>query len=128
MHTMAGFMKTLLLFSAFIYIVGLLLFSTLLNDYFIRVFYFLGVYFILLSIGGRMLIAKSDMKKKADFNARYFLARWLKMLLHIIIIILYLLNDRENILTFVLTFMVIYLLYSIFDIYTLNHYLKKKVT
>lgn len=119
------FVRSLILFSALIWIIGFLLFSTVLSDYFLPVFYFLAFYFLLLTFAGQIIIYKSDMEKTGDFNSRYFMVRWGKVMLHLIFLVVYLLNDRDNIFPFVLVFMTCYLLYSTFDIYTLNYYLKK---
>jgi hypothetical protein len=120
------FLKSILLFSAAIWLTGLLLFTLLLRDHYLPVFNFLIIYFLTLSVLGRMVVANSDMSKPADFNNRYFFVRWLKMLLHLAFIIVYLLYNRENIFPFIIVFLTGYLLYSIFDIYKLNEYLKKK--
>ena len=83
------------------------------------------LYFMVLSIAGRFFLLKSKNNRPVDFNTRYFLVRWLKVLLHMVFIVVYILNDTENALAFVLTFMACYVLYSIFDINTLNAELKK---
>jgi hypothetical protein len=126
MPVIVKFFRSLLLLTALVYLTGFLLFSTVLSDHFLPVFYFLGLYFMLLTIGGRLLMLKSDMNKPGSFNARYFLVRWVKVLLHMVFIVVYILNDRENILAFILVFLAGYLLYSVYDIYTLNSYVKKK--
>ncbi len=126
MLTFSGFLKSLLLFSALIYLAGFIIFSTVLSDHYLPVFHLLVFYFTLLSIAGRLVIGKTNMQKPGEFNMRYFLVRWTKVLLHIAFIVVYLFINRENILAFVLTFMCGYILYSIFDVYSLNFYLKKK--
>jgi hypothetical protein len=119
------FFNSLILFSAVLCLVGYILFSTLLSDYFLPVYYFMVFYFTVLTFAGRLVVMKSNQDKPAGFNTRYFLVRWAKVILHLLFIIVYLLNDRDNILPFVLTFMTGYILYSVFDIYTLGFYLKK---
>ncbi len=128
MPVIVSFFRSLLLLTALIYLTGFFLFSTVLNDHFMTVFYFLGLYFMLLSIAGRLIMVKSDMKKPGSFNVRYFLVRWVKVMLHMAFIVIYIVNDRENILAFILVFLACYLVYSVYDIYTLNSYVKKKVT
>jgi uncharacterized membrane protein YfcA len=125
MRAINKFVRSLILFSAMIWVTGFVLFSTVLEDYFLPVFYFMAFYFLLLTLTGRIIIHKSDMKKTADFNARYFMVRWGKVMLHLIFLVAYLLQDRDNIFPFVIVFLTGYFLYSIFDIYTLNYYLKK---
>jgi hypothetical protein len=120
------FASSLLLFSAIVYLSGIILFSFPLREYFLPVFYILVFYFMLLTLAGRLVMENTNVRSPAGFNTRYFLVRWVKVMLHLIFIIIYLLNDRDNILSFVLTFMTCYILYSIFDAYTLSIYLKKK--
>jgi hypothetical protein len=126
MPKITTFLKSILLFSAAIWLTGFLLFTLLLRDHYLPVFNLLIIYFLTLSVVGRLVVANSDMSKSADFNNRYFFVRWLKMLLHLSFIIVYLLYNRENIFQFIIVFLTGYLLYSVFDIYTLNDYLKKK--
>ncbi len=126
MSELYRFISALLLFSAVVFIIGFILFSTVFSDYFQPVFYFLIIYFIILSAGGRFILLKGKINKPANFNMRYFMVRWGKVLLHMTFIIIYLFNHRENVLAFILTFLAYYVVFSVFDIYTLNNYLKKK--
>jgi hypothetical protein len=126
MPKITTFLKSVLLFSAVIWLTGLLLFTTLLSDHYMPVFNLLLIYFLTLSVLGRMVVAGSNLNKPADFNNRYFFVRWLKMLFHLAFIIIYLLFERDNVLPFIVVFLTGYLLYSVFDIYSLNVYLKKK--
>ncbi len=119
------FFHSLILFSAIVSLLGFILFSTLLNDYFQPVYYLVLIYFILLTVAGRLVLLKNDFPKTGDFNNRYFIVRWAKVLLHLLFITIYLLIQRDNILAFILTFMTGYVLFSFYDIYTLSFYLKK---
>lgn len=125
MKTDIRFIYWLILFSVLVFLTGYLLFNTLLKDYFLDVFYLFVFYFMLLTLAGRFIISKSEPGKPSSFNTRYFLVRWVKVLIHLILIIVYALNNRENVLSFVLVFMACYIMYSVFDIYSLNFYLKK---
>lgn len=120
------FIISVFVFSALVFLTGFILFNTVLSEYSIPVFYLLVLYFMILTIGGRLVLSKTDMQKTGEFNNRYLLIRWGKVLIHLTFIIIYLINVNENILTFILTFMACYILYSIFDIYNLSFYLKKR--
>jgi hypothetical protein len=119
------FFYSLIMFSALVFLMGYLLFSTLLKEYFLPVFYLLVFYFMLLTIAGRLVLIRGDRGIAGNFNVRYFFIRWMKVFCHLVFIIVYLFNDRENIPAFVLTFLGCYVLYSFFDVYTLSFYLKK---
>ncbi len=120
------FFYSLIIFSALMLLSGYLFFSTVLKDYFLPVFYLLVFYFMLLTLSGRLVLMKSNPDKPGDFNTRYFLVRWMKVIMHLLFIVGYLLTDRENIPAFIITFLSCYIIYSVFDISTLSIYLKKK--
>ena len=120
------FFNALILFSALVFLSGYILFSTLLTDFFLPVFYLFVFYFMLLTLSGRLFLMNSNPDKPGDFHTRYFLVRWMKVIIHLIFIVVYLLTDRENIPAFIITFLACYILFSLFDIYTLSIYLKKK--
>lgn len=126
MSARISFFNSLLLFSALMFFTGFILFSTLLSDYFLPVFYLFIFYFFLLTVAGRLFVMKSNPEKPHDFNNRYFIARWAKVLLHLIFIVAYIINEKENILSFILAFLACYVLFSVFDIYTLSFSVKKK--
>ena len=120
------FFYSLIVFSALMLLSGYILFSTLLKDYFLPVFYLFVFYFMLLTLSGRLFLINSNPDKPGDFTTRYFLVRWMKVIMHLLFIVVYLLTDRENIPAFIFTFLTCYILFSVFDIYTLSIYLKKK--
>jgi hypothetical protein len=120
------FFQSLLMFSALVFLAGYLLFSTILKEFFAPVFYALIFYFMLLTLAGRLVLVKGDFEVPGNFNMRYFIVRWIKVFIHMIFIMVYLFIDRDNAPAFVLTFLAIYIIYSVFDVYTLSYYLKKK--
>lgn len=119
------FPVNLLLFSFSVFLAGILLFSTVLSEFFLPVFYLLMLYFPVLSIAGRLLLTIPQLRKPGDFNTRFFLVRWIKVLLHLVFIMVYIVNYRENALAFVLTFLTFYILFSAFDLYNLSSGMKK---
>jgi hypothetical protein len=120
------FFNSLLVFSALVFLMGYAIFSLFLREHFLPVFFVILFYFMLLTFAGRMIILNGTADESTRFNIRYFMVRWIKVLLHLTFIIIYLLIERDNAFAFVLTFMTFYILYSLFDIYTLGIYLKKK--
>jgi hypothetical protein len=90
------FFYSLIIFSALMLLSGYILFSTLLKDYFLPVFYLFIFYFMLLTLSGRLFLINSNPDKPGDFNTRYFLVRWMKVLLHLIFIVVYLLTTGKT--------------------------------
>jgi hypothetical protein len=120
------FINSLLLFSALVFLMVYAIFSIFLREYFLPVFFVILFYFMLLTFAGRVILLSGSTEASGKFNIRYFMVRWIKIFLHLTFIIIYLLIDRDNAFAFILTFMSFYIIYSLFDIYTLGIYLKKK--
>jgi hypothetical protein len=120
------FLNSLLFYSALVFLTGYFIFSFFLREYFLPVFFVILFYFMLLTFAGRLILLSGSVEAPGKFNIRYFMVRWIKVFLHLMFIIIYLLIDRDNVFAFILTFLIIYILYSLFDIYTLSVYLKKK--
>jgi hypothetical protein len=120
------FLYWLTLFSILVFILVFFLFTAILNEKFLPVFYFLFLYFFILTFASRLFLIKDEKGITANFNMRYFFVRWIKVFIHLIFIVIYLFNDGENVPAFILTFLGIYIFYSVFDAYTLSVYLQKK--
>jgi hypothetical protein len=120
------FLYWLILFSLLVFILVFFLFTAILSEKFLPVFYIVFPYFFVLTYAGRLLLIDEEKGLTANFNMRYFFVRWIKLFLHLIFIVIYLFNDSENIPAFILTFLGIYIFYSVFDVYTLSVYLQKK--
>jgi hypothetical protein len=120
------FLYWLILFSLLVFILVFFLFTAILNEKFLPVFYIVFPYFFVLTYAGRLLLIDEEKGLTSNFNMRYFFVRWVKLFLHLIFIVIYLFNDSENVPAFILTFLGIYIFYSVFDVYTLSVYLQKK--
>ncbi|MGF1584619.1 MAG: hypothetical protein ACFCUM_04810 [Bacteroidales bacterium] len=120
------FLNSLLFFSALVFLTGYAVFSLLLRDYFLPVSFVILVYFILLTFAGRVILLSGSTEASGNFNIRYFMVRWIKVFFHLTFIVIYLFIDRDNAFAFILTFLAAYIIYSLFDVYTLGIYLKKK--
>lgn len=80
-------------------------------------------YLIILSASVTLLfhyiILKASEKKFSRFISYFMLATVVKLLLYIIIIFLYVYLNRSDALPFVITFLLLYIIYSVFEIINL---------
>ncbi len=79
--------------------------------------------FVITLVVHRYLIiaSKADNKK---FTYKFIGATGLKMFIYLVLIVIYLLLDRENAVPFLIYFLILYVLYSFFEVFAVLKYLK----
>ena len=116
----------LLVFSAIISTISFGLFSFVLPQYYLPVFPYLIAFFISVSILVHVILLKASNFRIAKFSTFYMGSTTAKLFLYIIFLIIYVLADKENAVPFLLTFFVLYFLYTIFETFSLLIDLKEK--
>ncbi len=124
-HKILSFAVNLAVFSLVILAVSLILFTTLLKEHYLPVYWIVFIYFITIVLVSRIFVFFASPEGKDSFNRRYFISTLLKFLLHLTFIVIYLVTHDENILPFVITFLSAYLVFTLFDAYTLQRFIKK---
>ena len=105
----------LLLFSAGIALVAFALYSTVLSKFYLTIFPYILLFFTAVSLISHYVLIKAGQSRITKFSTSFMGATSFKLFLYLIFIIAYLLIDKSNALVFVLTFFVIYLLFTIFE-------------
>lgn len=123
------FALTFTIFTLFLALVSLLLYEEAFPQYYLKVYPFVLLYFYLLGFLGMFLYGWSmkHTPKKTSFH--YLALRILKMIVSVLLAFVYCMIDRENVVVFVLTFAIAYLLYMVFETwfyYTLGTKLETK--
>ncbi len=118
------FFTLLFVLTIVIFACGIILFRTVLKD-----FYFIGFPFLPLLFFGITLAVHIYLLKISRENIRKFIPGFigttgLKMIIYFALIALYLLIDRSNPVSFLICFLIMYLLYTIFEIVSVLQYLK----
>jgi hypothetical protein len=108
-----------LFFSIIIMAVAFILFSTVLNKYYLPVFPFLILFFVLLTIGVHAILLKAGNQRPARFSTFYMGSITSKLFLYIFFIVIYVLVDKENAVNFLIVFFILYLCYTIFETFSL---------
>lgn len=116
----------LLIFSALIAIIAAILYSTVLTSFYLPVFPYVLLFFTLISFLSHYIIVKAGKSRITKFSTSFMGISSLKLFLYLIFIIVYLLIDKTNALVFVLTFFIIYLLFTVFETSSLLKDLDKK--
>ena len=85
----------------------------------IILFYFVtaAVHFVLLRI---------TELKPGKFVGYYMLATFLKLLIYLVVMVVYVFNVKEGVLAFILSFFILYIVYTIFEVVTILSQTKEK--
>lgn len=77
---------------------------------------YLLLFFLVTNISLYSLYIRAKEKKLSSFTNFFMLATFLKLLLYLVIIIVYLLYNREDVIPFLLTFFVYYVLFTVLEV------------
>ena len=107
-------------------IVGYVLSITILKDYFPTVFWFLLVFFILTTYAFHYGLMKSCNGDPKLFFRYYMGATTFKLFGYLTVIIAYALINRNGATPFIITFLVLYFFYMVFEVSIAYRILRKK--
>ncbi|HBS85431.1 MAG: hypothetical protein A2W91_16615 [Bacteroidetes bacterium GWF2_38_335] len=105
-----------ILLSLFIWTVSAILFLTVLKDWFIPVMNFVFLFCMVLSIVTQKIVLDANKKKTARFVPVFMLSVFVKLMAYIIFIVAYVFSDRENAVPFLILFLLLYFVYTIFEV------------
>ncbi|MFV0590097.1 MAG: hypothetical protein ACK5M7_01815 [Draconibacterium sp.] len=113
---MKSFITKLTVLTLAIALIGWLVFSMFLPEYYLPVFPFLlGLFFLVTLVihSYQLKVAKKDIGKFARSN---MLITFIKLMLYSIVAVIYIALKKENAIPFVAVLMILYLLYSFFEV------------
>ncbi len=107
-----------------LFIAGFFLFITILKEYFSFSFPVLFLTMFLITVLFHRYLIRSAGGSDRKFPVKFLGATGIKMGLYLILIILFVVFDRENAVPFLLVFMIIYVILTIFEVVSVLDYLK----
>lgn len=113
-----GFLKSIVIASLAFAIVGLLVYFYL-PEYYTPAFPFLVIFFITSGIIIFQLMAKAVAKRPAMFVNMFMLTTTLKLLVYMGVMITYALLNKDDAKPFIVSFFVLYLVYTIIEVLAL---------
>ena len=113
-------------FSIIISAISFVLFKYVLTQYYLDVFPFLIVFFAFTSVLIHYILLKASNFRIAKFSTFFMGSTSAKLFLYIIFLVIYVLVDKSNAVPFLLTFFVLYFLFTIFETFSLLIDLKEK--
>lgn len=105
---------------------AVVLFNTVLYDYYLPVFPVAFFFVLSITILVHWLVIKSSETRKSRFVSTYMLANTVKLFLYIIFVGGYLFFDRNNALPFAIWFLVLYFSFTFFEILLLFVYFRQE--
>ena len=118
------FIKRGIIIFLILFITGFFLFITILKEYFSFSFPVLLLVIFLITILFHRYLISSAGETNRKFPSKFLGATGIKMGLYMILIIIYVVLDRENAAPFLLVFMIVYLIFTIFEVVSILDYLK----
>jgi len=103
---------------------GWFIFKTWFPEKYFKGILLIPLLFFCITLALHWYLLKSSRKEIIKFTPRYIGATGIKMMLYVIIIIIYLLIDREYAVSFLVFFLFCYLLYSTIEIISILKYLR----
>lgn len=123
---MKNYLIKLLVFTAVLAVAGILMFTIVVPQFYLPVFPWVLLFFALSSAGihaYQIHMAKSDMGK---FTRGNMIVTFTKLLIYSAFAIIYFAVDTENAKVFVAVFLLLYLVFAVFEVISLAGFAKQK--
>jgi len=116
---MLRFIKSLIVTTAIIVIIALIFYSLTPSAYYTPVFPYLLAFFIIASVVVYHFMLKAIERRPARFVNSFMLATMLKLFAYMALMITYALINREEAMAFIVTFFILYVIYTIIEVASL---------
>ncbi len=116
----------LFLLTVIISTAGWILFQTYLSDKYFTGFPLIPFIFFGITLAFHYYLIKSSQKEIIKFTPRFIGATGIKMMIYFILIVVYLLINRHQAVSFLICFLICYFLYTAFELISVLKYLKRK--
>lgn len=110
------YLKKLLAFSAIIAIISFVLAFFLPENFVSPAMPFLLAFFVSISLLTHYFVLKTMVKRMSLFVNFYMISIFVKLILYVAIIAIYGIINKQDLMPFVITFFIFYLLYTIFEL------------
>ncbi len=116
---MKKYIQNLLVIVVIIALISLLLFSKLIPQFYLPVFPFIVLFFVVVSVSIHAYLLRLASKELGKFTRSIMLITSLKLMLYSAVAILYIAIDMENAKVFVVCFLSLYVVFTVFEVFSL---------
>jgi len=108
------------------FVLGALLYFTVLQPFYIPVLPWTVLFFYLVTNLVHQYLLKVAVTSGSRFTSHYMAVSFLKMFFYLAMAILYVIFDRENVKPFFANFLLLYIIYTIFEVSEFLKFVKQK--
>jgi hypothetical protein len=119
------FIFKILIFTVLIFGVGSILFATILKNYYFNVFPYLILLIATVTTIGHLWVVKASGANTMKFTTAFMASVTLKLMVYLFFMLIYLLIDRTQVISFVLTFITLYILFTVYEVIQVLGFIKK---
>ncbi|MBU0763798.1 MAG: hypothetical protein KJ607_03070 [Bacteroidetes bacterium] len=119
------FLANTAILSAIILIAGIFLFLYPFREQYIFILPYVLVFFYIITCGLHYVLLRITRLKPDKFVTYFMMITTIKLLFYMIVMIVYLFFDREGAVVFLLVFLFLYILFTVFEVLSLLSFLKK---
>ena len=113
-------------FAIILALIAFVLFQTILIEYYLPVFWILfGLINVFTAIFHYSVLQVSE-KEPSKFSSRFMMVSGIKMIIYLMIIVFYAFSFPEKAKIFLISFFILYSLYTVFEVIFILNYFKKR--
>ncbi len=126
MSSVSGkFIIKICLFTIVIFAVTAALFATILKDFYLSVYPYQILLIAIVTTIGHLWIIHASEQNTMKFTTAFMGSVTLKLMVYLFFMLIYLWIDRSQVVPFVLTFMILYLIFTVFEVSEVLRFIKK---
>jgi hypothetical protein len=115
-----------LIFALILATIAFVLFQTVLKEYYLPVFWILfGIITVFTAVFHFSILQVSD-KNSAKFSSKFMMVSGIKMIVYLMLIVFYAFSFPDKAKIFLISFFILYMLYTVFEVLLIVNYFKKK--
>lgn len=118
------FIINTLVFSIVIAIISAAIFYFVIPQFYLPLFPFLILFFVIVTIGVHIVLTKAGKKTIRQFSTFHMGSVTVKLFIYLIFLVAYALSNKEQAIPFIITFFILYVLFTFFETYSLLNSLK----
>jgi len=119
------FVLKISLFTLTIFIISAALFTTVLKTFYLSVFPIQLLLIATITTMGHLWVIRSADQNPMKFTTAFMASVTLKLLVYLFFMLIYLLIDHSQVITFILTFIALYISFTIFEVIQILKFIKK---
>ncbi len=118
------FLLYILLYTAFIGVAAIILFSTVIREYYLPAFPLVLLFFVLVNTGFFALLHSAASGRPAVFARFFLLGTGIRFFIYIIFMLAYIFVRRNEAISFLFQFIILYFAYTAFELVFLSRQVK----